>query len=79
MSAVKSRQETILCYSKHTEHNHPPAVDPFQLPPHRQRQPGRPEALRLATTHRGVVGFQTSRNILRNMGLDLDQKSFYNL
>jgi hypothetical protein len=69
----------ILCYSKHTEHNHPPAPDPFQLPPHRHRRPGHHQALQIAETHRGTIGFAASSNILEKLGLEIDRKAYYNL
>lgn len=69
----------ILCYTKHTEHNHPPSPDPFQLLPHRRRRPGHREVLRLAATHRDTIGYADSSEILGKMGLELDRKSFYNL
>ena len=69
----------ILCYSKHTEHNHPPAPDPFQLPPHRYRRPGYRQAVQIAETHRGTISFAASSNILEKLGLEIDRKAFYNL
>jgi hypothetical protein len=75
----KRGNQWILCYSKYTEHNHPPAIDPFKLPPHRHRRPGYTQAITLARTHRGVISFATSANILEKMGLEIDRKMFYNL
>jgi hypothetical protein len=75
----KKGDQWVLCYSKYTVHNHPPAVDPFLLPPHRERRPGRQEALAMASSHRGIVSYRTSQNILARMDLELDRKAFYNL
>lgn len=36
-------------------------------------------AKRVIKTHRGVVGFRTSSDILHKMGLEIDRKEFYNL
>jgi hypothetical protein len=77
----KKRQgdQWIFCYGKHLEHNHPCAIDPFSLAPHRSRRPGYLEARRVAETHRGVVGFRASSGILQKMGLEIERKEFYNL
>jgi hypothetical protein len=32
----KYGSQWVLCYSKNTTHNHPPVIDLFQLPPHRE-------------------------------------------
>jgi hypothetical protein len=69
----------VFGYSKHTDHNHPPSPDPFQLLPHRHRRPGFKQALQIASTHRGTIGFAASSDILSKMGLELDRKAFYNL
>jgi hypothetical protein len=69
----------ILCWTKHTSHNHPLAPDPFQLIPHRRRRPGYLQALELAATHRGIIGYADSADILERQGLEIDQKTYYNL
>jgi hypothetical protein len=65
--------------SQYTIHTHPPAPDPFQLAPHVSRRPGRLEAIRIATAHRGTIGYAASKEILQKQGLKLDTKTFYNL
>ena len=69
----------VFGYTKHTQHNHPPSPDPFQLLPHRHRRPGFKQALQIASTHRGTIGFAASSDILSKMGLELNRKAFYNL
>jgi hypothetical protein len=77
----KKRQgdQWIFCYGKYLEHNHPYAIDPFSLAPHRSRRPGYLEARRITETHRGVVSFRASSGILQKMGLEIERKEFYNL
>jgi hypothetical protein len=55
------------------------SVDPFALPPYRDRRPGYLKAIRVAKTHRGVVNFKTSCNILERIGLEIERREFYNL
>jgi len=52
---------------------------PLLSEPHRNRRPGRAEALEVAKTHRGVLSFARSKEILKNIGLELDANSYYNL
>jgi hypothetical protein len=69
----------IFCHGKHLKHNHEPSPDPFALAPHRNRRPGYLQALRVTETHRGVLGFRTSSDILERIGLEIDRKEYYNL
>ncbi len=70
----------IFGYSKHVIHNHPPAIDPFTLPPHIQRRPSLQKSKEIAGYMRGTVGFADAKEVLENQGLpDLSRKQYYNL
>jgi hypothetical protein len=79
-----SRQKRLgdQWYLRHTyfnQHNHPPTPNPFTLDPHRSRQPGRLEAIQIAKTHVGKIPYRLSKNVLKELDLSLDRKTFYNL
>jgi hypothetical protein len=69
----------ILRHRNLDQHNHPPTPNPLTLEPHRTRTPGRVEAIEIAKTLRGVASYGESKEILERMGLEIDQKAFYNL
>jgi hypothetical protein len=60
-------------------HNHAPNPDPFIYLPYRPKRPGYTEALELASTLQGVVGYSAASQILKKNGWEIDQKKFYNL
>jgi hypothetical protein len=60
------------------DHNHPPAVDPFLLYPHRERVPGRKKALEMASDLRGIVSWAEAKAVLDRKGLRLTRSEFYN-
>jgi hypothetical protein len=61
-------------------HNHAPNPDPFQYIQHRKKRPGHARAVALATSHRGVISYTASAEILQKEGLELsNRKEFYNL
>ena len=59
--------------------NHPPLADPFSAEGFKIYEPGRERARQLASTHRGTIGYAASDDILRNEGLHLRRKEYYNL
>lgn len=69
----------IVIWETYRAQSPPPAADPFQLRPHVRRRPGHLKALEVAAIHRGTIRYVTSNDILIKMGLELDQKTFYNL
>lgn len=69
----------VLRHRNLDQHNHPPTLNPLTLEPHRTRTPGRVEAIKIAKTLRSVASYGESKEILERMGLEIDQKAFYNL
>jgi hypothetical protein len=65
--------------STHLEHNHAPNLDPFQYQQHQSKRPGYAQSLALAETHRRVISFKQSAEILQKEGLEIDWRKFYNL
>jgi hypothetical protein len=61
------------------DHNHAPNPDPFLYLPHRAKRPGYAEALDLASTLRGTVGYTQVSEALGKKGWEIDRKQFYNL
>jgi hypothetical protein len=61
------------------EHNHPPAVDLFDLSPHYNSDIDREKAKEITMAHRGTTTYTQSSDILEKYGLELDRRSFYNL
>jgi hypothetical protein len=61
-------------------HNHAANPDPSQYIQHRAKRPGYAEALAIAETHRGVISYTASAEILRKQGLEeIERKKYYNL
>jgi hypothetical protein len=52
---TKTGQWSIYHGKNHLDHNHPPAVDPFLLYPHRERVPARKKELETVLDLRGIV------------------------
>jgi hypothetical protein len=75
---TKTGQWSIHHGKNHLHHNHPPAVDPFLLYPHRERVPGRQKALDMASDLRGIVGWAEAKAVLEKKGLRLTRSEFYN-
>ena len=69
----------VLRHRNLYQHNHPPTLNPLTLEPYHTRTPGRIEAIEIAKTLRGVASYGESKEILERMGLEIDQKAFYNL
>jgi hypothetical protein len=61
------------------EHNHAPNPDPFLYNQHCAKRPGYTEALELASTLRGTVGYTGASEILKKKGQEIDRKQYYNL
>jgi hypothetical protein len=59
--------------------NHPPLADPFVLDGLRIYEPNHQYARLLASSHRGIIRFNASRDILAREGLYMRRKEFYNL
>jgi MULE transposase domain len=81
-SLYVSYRKRLHCWaigSTHLEHNHAPNPDPFQYQQHQSKRPGYAQSLALAETHRGVIGFKQSAEILQKEGLEINRKKFYNL
>jgi hypothetical protein len=75
---TKTGQWSIHHGKNHLDHNHPPAVDPFLLYPHRERVPGRKKALEMASDLRGIVSWAEAKAALDRKGLRLTRLEFYN-
>jgi hypothetical protein len=75
---TKTGQWSIYHGKNHLHHNHPPAVDPFLLYPHRERVPGRQKALDMASDLRGIVRWAEAKVVLEKKGLRLTRSEFYN-
>jgi len=76
--STKTGQWSIYHGKNLLYHNHPPAVDPFLLYPHRERVPGRQKALDMASDLRGIVGWAEAKAVLEKKGLRLTRSEFYN-
>jgi hypothetical protein len=77
---VQKRLGGLFAYGEFKgEHNHPPATDPFELIPHRERDKDKEMAREIAETHRGSITYQQSSEILAKDGLELSRKDFYNV
>lgn len=63
----------------HKEHTCNPLPDPFVVKEHRDKRPGHARAVQIAATHRGVIGYKDSDEILEREGLKLGRKEYYNL
>jgi hypothetical protein len=63
----------------HEEHNHPPLADPFVLDKLKVYEPNHQRARQLASTHRGIASYSDSNEILKNQGLHISAREFYNL
>ena len=66
-------------YTKHKEHNHAMAVDPFQYDQHKAKRPGHREALNRGRAFLGEVPYSKAMRILKKEDLELDRSTFYNL
>jgi hypothetical protein len=69
----------VLSHINLNRHNHPPIPNPFSLQPHISRRPGFAEAISVAKTHRGVLTYSESKEVLKKMGLTIDPNRYYNL
>jgi hypothetical protein len=59
--------------------NHPPLADPFVLDGLRMYEPSHERARQVASTHRGILGYDDSKEILKLEGLKVGRREFYNL
>ena len=59
--------------------NHPPLADPFVLDGLKIYEPNHQKARQLATTHRGILSYSDSVDILAKDRLRIGQKEYYNL
>jgi hypothetical protein len=75
---TKTGQWSIHHGKNHLDHNHPPAVNPFLLYPHRERVPGHKKALEIASDLRGIVSWAEAKAALDRKGLRLTRSEFYN-
>ncbi len=66
----------VLTHINLDQHNHQPSTNPFTLQPHISRRPGFAEAMSVAKTHRGVLRFSESKEVLKNLGLSIDRKQY---
>ena len=69
----------VLRHVNFDQHNHPPTPNPFSLQPHVSRRPGFAEAVSVAKTHRGILTYSESKEVLKKMGLTIDPNRYYNL
>jgi hypothetical protein len=69
----------VLRHMNFDQHNHPPTPNPFSLQPHVSRRPGFAEAISVAKTHRGILTYSESKEVLKKMGLTIDPNRYYNL
>ena len=69
----------VLCHTNFNQYNHPSTPNPFSLAPHISRRPGFAEAIQIAKTHRGILTFSDSKEVLKRMGLTIDANRYYNL
>jgi hypothetical protein len=69
----------VLRHSHFDCHNHPPSPNPFTLEPHISRRPGFADAVQIARTHRGILSFSDSKEVLKRLGLTIDANRYYNL
>jgi hypothetical protein len=77
---MKSRgDQWVLRHTNLNEHNHPPTPNAFSLQPHISRPPGFAEATSVAKTHRGILTFSESKEVLKKMGLTVEPNRYYNL
>jgi hypothetical protein len=79
ISVWKTRGDQWVFNYTHTIHNHPPAVDPFQLEPHHHRRPGHAQAIEVGKLLRGSVGYSVALEVMSKEDLYLGRKEFYNL
>src|SRR6266487_2143327 len=79
-SRMKSQgDQWVLRHMNFDQHNHPPTPNPFSLQPHVSRRPGFAEATTVAKTHRGILTYSESKEVLKKMGLTIDPNRYYNL
>jgi hypothetical protein len=71
--------QRVLRHTYLDEHNHGPTSNPFLLKPHASRRPGFTEAISIAKTHRGILIFSESKEVLKRIGLTIGAKQYYNL
>jgi hypothetical protein len=64
---------------KNLHHNHAPSPDPFQYKQHQEKRPGDAVAVALASTHRKILSYQQSAAVLKQDGLELKKKRYWNL
>lgn len=69
----------VLRHTNLDKHNHPSTPNPFSLTPHVSRRPGFVEAISVARTHRGILTYSESKEVLKKMGLIIDPNRYYNL
>lgn len=69
----------VLRHMNFNQHNHPPTPNPFSLQPHVSRRSGFAEAISVAKTHRGILTYSESKEVLKKMGLTIDPNRYYNL
>jgi hypothetical protein len=63
----------------HETCNHKPLADPFVLDGLKMYEPNRQKARQLASTHRGILSYGDSTDILQKQGLKIGRKEYYNL
>lgn len=62
------------------DHNHAPQSDPFQLFPHRHKDPGRQEAKEVGQSLRAAnIPFSQARRTMLAKGISLSKDDYYNL
>ena len=77
---IKSQgDQWVLRHTNFDQHNHPPTPNPFSLQPHISRRPGFVEAISVAKTHRRVLTYSESKEVLKKIGLTIDPNRYYNL
>jgi hypothetical protein len=54
----------VLRYTNFDQHNHPPTPNPFSLQPYISRRSGLTEAISVAKTHRGILTYSASKEVL---------------
>jgi hypothetical protein len=77
--SYQKKRDTWIIRRTNLEHNHAPNPDPFQYLQHRDKKPGYTKAISAAATHRGIISYRQSAEILAKDGLEIDRKQFYNL
>jgi hypothetical protein len=75
----KHRDHWVLRHSHFDCHNHLPSPNPFTLEPHISCRPGFADTVQIAQTHRSILSFSDSKEVLKRLGLTIDANRYYNL